>query len=59
MYDLPVAPPVGQCSANVLQIEMAFLIPRDREMTRIHAITVLHLAGALAKTGMKGVPQDR
>src|SRR5271166_2217028 len=34
---------LGQCSAKVLQIDMAFLIPRDRETTCVHAVTATRI----------------
>ena len=34
-----------QCSAEVLEIEVTFLIAQDLETTRIHSVAVLDLSG--------------
>ena len=44
----------GQGFTKILQIDMVFLSSRDRQTIRMHALTVLHLSGALAKIGIKG-----
>src|SRR5208283_4277855 len=57
--DFPLASwKFGQCSTKVLKIDMALLIARDRETAGVHAVAVLCLAGALAKSGIEDVPQD-
>jgi hypothetical protein len=45
---------LGQFSAEVLEIEVTFLIAQDLETTRIHSVAILDLAGALAIVGIVG-----
>jgi hypothetical protein len=50
---------LGQCSAEVLEIEVTFLIAEDLETTHIQCVAVLDLAGALAIVGIVDVAQNR
>jgi hypothetical protein len=50
---------LGQCSAEVLEIEGTFLTAQDLETTRIHSVAVLDLANALAIVGIVDVAQNR